>query len=281
MKTIATVDKLRAALKPNRQRSTVGLVPTMGNLHAGHTKLVQQARSECDVVVVTIFVNPLQFGESDDFVRYPRVFESDAKILRKEGTDLVFVPSVKVMYPQKKPTQLTRVKVAKLSDTLCGQSRKGHFQGVATVVCKLLNIVQPDRAYFGEKDWQQLLVIRTMVQDLNIPVEILAIPTVRGENGLALSSRNQYLSSCELEKASMLYSAMRKLRDGVLNSETDYTRLEEYAKQSLVEGGFEPEYVAVRDQETLQPPINAANRRIFAAAHLGSARLIDNLVIDD
>lgn len=261
-------------------KSIVGVVPTMGALHEGHLALVDAARSKCSVVVATIFVNPMQFGPNEDFENYPRVLEEDSKLLEQRGVDILFAPSVHEMYPTGKEDH-TIVMIPHLTDVLCGRNRPGHFDGVATVVSKLLNLVQPDIAFLGQKDWQQLTIIRAMVRDLDFPVEIEGVPTVRDERGLALSSRNNYLRSNEQAQAPLLYSVLTRLRDRVLRGRADYAKLESQAANSLANGGFTPDYVSVRESRTLRPAnSHSKDRRVFAAAQLGKARLIDNLAID-
>src|SRR5215471_16855917 len=207
VRAVHTVREVREFLE---DKKNVGLVPTMGALHAGHEKLIQTARPRCSVLVVSLFVNPLQFGPKEDYGRYPRSWEQDLEMCERNGVDVMFAPSVEEMYPI---PQLTSVDVARLTDRLCGEFRPGHFHGVATVVLKLLNIIQPKLAFFGEKDMQQLTVIRRMVADLNVPVTIIGVPTVREPDGLALSSRNKYLNSEERRAAPTLYRALREAAD--------------------------------------------------------------------
>ncbi len=254
----------------------VAFVPTMGNLHAGHLTLVKEAQQAADRTVVSIFVNPLQFGPSEDFDAYPRTLEQDRVLLEGEGTDLLFAPSVQAVYPHGEAAQ-TRVEVPGLSEILCGASRPGHFVGVATVVCKLFNMVQPDVALFGEKDFQQLLVIRRMTGDLCMPVEVRGVATVREADGLAMSSRNAYLTSDERARAPRLYQALlraaERLRQGAAAAEA-----ERLGAAELDAEGMECDYFSVRRAQDLGPP-SALDRDlvVLAAARLGRARLIDNL----
>lgn len=254
----------------------VAFVPTMGNLHAGHLTLIGEARARAPRVVASIFVNPMQFGPSEDLDAYPRTLERDRERLEAAGCDLLFAPSAATMYPRGSALQ-TRVEVPGISDMLCGASRPGHFRGVATVVCKLFNMVQPDIALFGEKDFQQLLVIRLMTEDLAMPVEIIGVPTVRESDGLAMSSRNGYLSASERACAPALYrvltSAKQALRDG-----TAAEAVEQAALVALRQAGLAPDYVQVRVADDLRPATPAdRDLVVLAAAYLGRARLIDNV----
>jgi pantoate--beta-alanine ligase len=254
----------------------IALVPTMGNLHRGHLELVRQARAQADRVIVSIFVNPLQFGPQEDFGAYPRTPDQDKRMLEAEGVDVLFAPMSGAVYPRGEAGQ-TRVEVPGISGVLCGASRPRHFAGVATVVCKLLNMVQPDLAVFGEKDFQQLLVIRRMTEDLNLPVEIWGVPIVREPDGLALSSRNAYLSTEERSRAPALYRALahagERLRVGMA-----VTRVERLAGAELGEAGFRLDYVSVRRAQDLEVARDGdRDLVVLAAVHLGRARLIDNL----
>lgn len=272
------VDALRMRIGQWRaDNETIGFVPTMGNLHDGHLDLVRRAKSQADRCVVSIFVNPMQFGPQEDFDRYPKTPEEDRRKLAEVGTDLLFMPSTKAIYPRDFARQ-TRVEVPELSDILCGASRPGHFVGVATVVCKLFNLVQPDLAVFGEKDFQQLLVIRRMVQDLAMPVRIVGAPTVRESDGLAKSSRNGYLSAEERKVAPALQKRLQLIAQAIMDGETDYDRLMVEGLEALWQSGFKPDYLSVRRAEDLQLPA-AADRElvIVSAAYLGETRLIDNL----
>lgn len=278
MQTARTVSELRARISAWKAAGEcVAFVPTMGNLHAGHIRLVERARELADRVVVSIFVNPAQFGPGEDFERYPRTEEADAAKLAAAGAHLVFLPSVEEMYPGGAQST-TIVEVPGVSDILCGEFRPGHFRGVATVVTRLFNMVQPDAAIFGEKDFQQLMVIRRMVRDLAFPVEIVGEPTMREADGLAMSSRNQYLSPEERAKAPFLYQLLTRTAERLKQGETDIAALEEDALTALKKNGFRPDYFAIRRAENLEK--SAAGDReqvILVAAHLGKARLIDNL----
>ncbi|MXZ43722.1 MAG: pantoate--beta-alanine ligase [Gammaproteobacteria bacterium] len=280
MKVVRTPNELRETLQSLRLDTTVGMVPTMGNLHEGHLALVRRARADCDAVVATIFVNPLQFGATEDLDSYPRSFEADCKVLDSLEVEILFSPTPETMYPHGQ-TEQTKTIVPKLGSSLCGERRTGHFDGVTTVVAKLFNLVQPDKAYFGEKDWQQLTIIRKMAADLNFQIEAIGVPTVRAEDNLALSSRNQYLSEEQRQLAPQLYQELCSVREAVRSGNTDYSYQEERAMHALRALGFRPDYVAIRDADSLNPPkANSNNRRVFGAAHLGQARLIDNIPID-
>lgn len=270
---------LRAALRGLRAGGgRVALVPTMGNLHAGHLELVRLAAGHADHVVVSIFVNPLQFGPDEDFDRYPRTLDADLEALAGLGQALqVFAPDTTVLYPDG-PELASQVQVGGLSEILCGASRPGHFTGVATVVLKLLNLVQPEVAVFGRKDYQQLQVIRRMVRDLDVPVCIEAGETVREADGLALSSRNRYLRAAERQQAPVLYRMLGDLAAAVQAGTDDLPVLEQAGRDALIAAGMRPDYVSIRCQQDLRVP--AAGDRdlvVLAAARLGETRLIDNL----
>jgi len=273
VRVVQSVKELRELL---RGRSSIGLVPTMGALHAGHEKLIQIARGENDLVVVSIFVNPLQFGPKEDFTRYPRTLDTDLEMCRRNNVDVVFAPSVEEMYPQ---TQLTSVEVERLDEHLCGKFRPGHFRGVATVVAKLFNIVQPHRAYFGEKDMQQLAIIRRFVADLNLPVSVVGVPTVREPDGLALSSRNKYLNAAERQAAPALYRALQVAADRIRAGERASAKVREVALQVLTESPLiRVEYFEIVDPDELQPVDTITGPvRIASAIWLGTTRLIDNV----
>jgi pantoate--beta-alanine ligase len=278
MQTIDSISQLREQIATwRRAGERIALVPTMGNLHAGHLELVNQAREQADRVVVSIFVNPLQFGAGEDFDSYPRTLEQDSAQLEQAGTDLLFAPNVEEVYPRPQEQQ-AKITVPRLSEILCGASRPGHFSGVATVVCKLFNMVQPDLALFGEKDFQQLLVIRHMVEDLCLPVEIRGVPTVREEDGLARSSRNGYLTPDERFRAPVLYRILCETAQVIQTGDRNFEGLEIAANERLVSAGFGPDYFSIRRASDLELP-EAGDRElvILAAAHLGRARLIDNL----
>jgi pantoate--beta-alanine ligase len=274
VKRIAELRRYVARMR--REDKVIGMVPTMGALHAGHAKLIAAARAECGAVVVTIFVNPTQFGPSEDFSRYPRPFEHDVGVCAREGADFIFAPDVAEMYPE---PSLTFVETPRIAEHLCGAFRPGHFRGVATVVTKLMNIVQPDRAYFGEKDFQQLAVIRRLVEDLNLPVTIVPVPTVRESDGLALSSRNVYLSPEERKAAALLAQALHAARLAAEAGETSAAALKATALATLALSPLiRVEYVEVVDAREIQPL--AAVRppwRIAAAIRIGATRLIDNV----
>ena len=250
----------------------------MGALHPGHEALIGGARRECGIVVVSIFVNPLQFGPNEDYARYPRTLEKDVEICRRQGTDVVFNPSPDEMYPL---PPLTFAQVTRVSEHLCGKFRPGHFRGVATVVLKLFNIVRPDRAYFGEKDMQQLAVIRRMVADLNIPVEIAAVPTVREPDGLAISSRNQHLNSAERKAAPVLYRALEEAVKRTRSGERDASKVREAAIAILEsEPLVRIEYLEIVDPTEIQPLSTISGPvRIAAAVWIGGTRLIDNVAL--
>lgn len=279
MITINEISELRAQVDIWRRGGNVAFVPTMGNLHAGHLSLVREARKLADRVVVSIFVNPMQFAEGEDFDKYPRTLERDSEMLEGEGTDLLFAPSVDVMYPKPQAEQ-TRVEVPGISDVLCGVCRPGHFVGVATVVCKLFNMVQPDVAVFGKKDFQQLMVIRRMVEDLAMPVRIVGAETLRESDGLAMSSRNGYLTSDERAIAPVLYRVLTGIATKLKEGDTNLAGLQSTAAQELLDSGLKPDYVAIRRARDLAEP-NDDDRDlvILAAAYLGKARLIDNLEV--
>jgi pantoate--beta-alanine ligase len=280
MKLVHTVKDLREQVaKWHRDGLTVGFVPTMGNLHDGHLALVEEAFRHADRVLVSIFVNPMQFGEGEDFDHYPRTLEEDRKALEAHDANLLFAPGVDEMYPRPQSEQ-TRVEVPGLSDILCGASRPGHFTGVATVVCKLFNMAQPDVAVFGEKDYQQLLVIRHMVRDLAMPVEIVSYPTVREPDGLAMSSRNAYLTEDQRSMAPKLHAMLEKTKVGLLQGHRDFTSLEAQAAELLANVGFDIDYFTIREAETLSAPSPDCNELVvLAAARLGRTRLIDNLPV--
>ena len=273
MRTVRTVAQLRAALPASGR---VGLVPTMGALHEGHVSLLQRARSECDFVVMSLFVNPAQFGPNEDLAAYPRDEARDARLAEAEGTDLLFAPAVEEVYP---PGFSTTVEVAGLTDVLCGARREGHFRGVTTVVAKLLNMVRPDVAYFGQKDAQQAVVIRRMARDLDMPVEIAVCPTVRESDGLALSSRNDYLSPEERQRALGLSRALRAAQQAVARGEIDAEAVLAAARAEL--GDLDPEYLELRSAEDLSPVERVNGSALLAvAARVGRARLIDNVVLE-
>jgi pantoate--beta-alanine ligase len=281
MRTVRAVAALREALAPERRAGrTIGLVPTMGSFHEGHLSLMRRARRDCDVVVVSLFVNPTQFAPSEDFVTYPRDEQHDAELAVAEGVDLLFVPALGEMYPDGFATTVT---VGGLGDVLDGDPGRrgpGHFAGVATIVTKLLNMVAPDVAYFGQKDAQQALVIRKLVRDLDIPVRIDVCPTVRDPDGLALSSRNAYLSSAERERALALSRALRAAESAVALGERDAAAVLRAARAELDRAGVEPDYLELRSMIDLAPVERVNGSTLLAvAARIGAARLIDNVIL--
>jgi pantoate--beta-alanine ligase len=274
MLVIHTIAELHARL---RGVTGIVLVPTMGNLHQGHLDLVRIARQHGQFVVVSLFVNPLQFGMNEDYSKYPRTLEQDCKKLEQCGTDVVFAPSERELYPQ--PQQVT-VELPPVANELCGAFRSGHFRGAATAVLKLLNIVQPRIAVFGKKDYQQLYLMRQMTAQLNLPVEIIGGETVRASDGLALSSRNQYLNVVERTEAVLLYQNLVEIRQAIVDSATDFLMLERQAREALSARGWRVDYVAIRSQANLaEPTAGECNLVILAAAWLGQTRLIDNLEV--
>ncbi len=281
MKTVHSVAELRDSLFLWRQSGEkIAFVPTMGDLHQGHLSLVREARQRATKVVASIFVNPLQFGPNEDFDAYPRVLEADSEKLAEEGVDLLFAPTVAEMYPNGREG-VVQVHVPKVSETLCGASRPGHFSGVATVVSKLFNMVQPDVALFGEKDFQQLLVIRKLTEDLCFSIEIVGVPTCREVDGLAMSSRNSYLNDAQRDLAPALYRELRKAKKQIESGGScDYKKLSDSACDSLRQSGFIPDYFDVRRASDLAEPTSEDKALvILAAAWLGKARLIDNIQI--
>ncbi|HDZ49330.1 hypothetical protein LCGC14_0184720 [marine sediment metagenome] len=278
MRTLREIDQLRSTLREHRQQGLrIALVPTMGNLHAGHLALVACARQRADIVVSSLFVNPMQFGPGEDLDGYPRTFNADQAQLTEAGCDVLFAPAVSALYPYGLDTQ-TRVHVPVVGEGLCGGSRPGHFDGVSTVVSMLFNLVQPDVACFGEKDYQQLAVIRKLVRDLHMPIEIIGVPIVRAADGLALSSRNGYLSSEERSKAPALFRTLCTLRDALERGEPIENLLQQ-GKVLLENAGFTPDYLELRDISLA--PVNSTTRNavLLAAAKLGPARLIDNITV--
>ncbi|MBS7843204.1 pantoate--beta-alanine ligase [Pseudomonas fluorescens] len=280
MVVVETVLALRAFLKRMRsENKKVALVATMGNLHEGHVALIDVAKRNADFVVASIFVNPLQFGPAEDLAKYPRTPEADQARLRDAGCDLVFLPSVSEVYPHGFESQ-TIVSVPTVSEGLCGAARPGHFDGMATVVNKLFNIVQPDVAVFGEKDYQQLTVIRSMVRSLNIPIEILGAPTIRAADGLALSSRNGYLSDQERAAAPILYQCINEMVLSLQNGQLHVERLLADNRKRLISAGFQLEYLEIRTARDLAVTSYIHGQLIIlVAAHLGKTRLIDNVMV--
>jgi pantoate--beta-alanine ligase len=287
MRTIDTVAELRRAMADVRRagagQATIGLVPTMGALHAGHLSLVERCRADCDVVVMSLFVNPTQFGPAEDLAAYPADMAADSALAAGAGVDVLFAPPVAEVYPDGFATTVT---IAGLTDGLCGGHRgPEHFAGVATVVTKLLNMVGPDVAYFGQKDAQQVAVIRRLVRDLDIPVRIEACPTVREPDGLAMSSRNAYLTPDDRARAVGLSAALRAAEAAVAAGERDPRELARVARRRLAEYAIEPEYVELVSPETLEPAGGGANDvdgpvLVAVAARVGRARLIDNTIVN-
>jgi len=276
VQAVHTVKDIRDALA---SAGTIGLVPTMGALHAGHEKLIETARRECDSLVVSIFVNPLQFGPSEDYARYPRTLPEDLEICRQHDVDFVFAPANDEMY---RTPQLTFIDVTRVSEHLCGKFRPGHFRAVATVVMKLFNIVRPDYAFFGEKDMQQLAVIRRMVADLNFPVRIVGVPTVRESDGLALSSRNKYLKPEERKAAPVLYGALQNAASRIASGEHDGAKVRQEALDQLAASPLiRVDYFEIVDPLELQPVTDIRGPvRIAGAIWLGTTRLIDNVTAE-
>mgnify|MGYP000005813896 FL=1 len=280
MKTYSSAAALRTAINSARRAGkTVAFVPTMGNLHEGHISLVRRASREADIVVVSIFVNPLQFSANEDLSTYPRTLAADKEKLFAEGVQFLFLPTVEEIYPEGMD-QHSKVSVPVVSEGHCGANRPGHFTGVSTVVTKLFNIVQPDTAVFGEKDFQQLSVIRKMVSDLCMPINIIGVATARAEDGLALSSRNGYLDEQQRQKAPVLHRVLQELREAIACGYDSYGELEAHARLALLEAGFEPDYVNICDARSLaEVRPETEEVVILAAAKLGSTRLIDNVTL--
>jgi len=280
MQVARTITEIRACVsQAHAAGQTVGLVPTMGALHVGHVSLIKAAAERCDLVVVSVFVNPTQFGPGEDFEKYPRPLEKDLAICEENGVDAVFAPSPGEMYPRQ---NLTWVTVEKVSDPLCGRFRPGHFRGVATVCMKLFNIVGADLAFFGQKDAQQVAVIRRMVADLNMPLEIVVCPTVREPDGLATSSRNQYLSPQERKDATVIHRALQRSAELIRAGEMDAARIVRQMGEMLRQvPALRIEYVSIVDAESLEDVQQVQGRALVAVAgRLGSTRLIDNIVVD-
>ncbi|MGH9503073.1 MAG: pantoate--beta-alanine ligase [Terriglobales bacterium] len=280
MKICATIDVMRAASRsqsnPGRR---LGLVPTMGALHEGHLSLVRAARAQCELVAASLFVNPLQFGPGEDLAKYPRDFDGDRALFEKEGVDFLFAPSVKEMYPAGAVTYVT---VEGLSDRLCGRSRPGHFRGVTTVVSKLFHIVEPDLAFFGQKDAAQIAIIRRMVRDLDFPVQIVTCPIVREADGLAMSSRNAYLDSQQRKSAPVLFRSLMEVQRRFDQGERIPAKLIEAGKRAIAEEpSLRLDYFEIVGPETLAPVDDLSQARLVAvAAFAGNARLIDNIVLN-
>lgn len=281
MKIIHSIQELRKELHMRRfDKERISFVPTMGNLHEGHISLIHKAAEKGDCVVASIFVNPLQFGANEDLESYPRTpAEDEAQLIETGCVDFLFRPRVEEIYPVGQENH-TVVEVPNISDVYCGASRPGHFRGVATVVCKLLNIVQPDFAIFGRKDYQQLMVIEKMVEDLCLPVKVIGAETARADDGLALSSRNGYLTPEERQCAPALYKALKEAKEAILTGQADFKGIQSRASHALEQAGFTPDYFDICNAKTLEPALRSDQELvILAAAHLGKARLIDNIVV--
>lgn len=281
MQTFADIAELREHITQlKREQRRIAFVPTMGNLHEGHLTLMRKAREHADVVIASIFVNPMQFERADDLNNYPRTLDDDLSKLTAEGVELVFTPTPEVMYPQGLDKQ-TFVEVPGISHMLEGASRPGHFRGVATIVCKLFNIVQPDIACFGEKDYQQLALIRQMVSDLAMNIDIIGVPTVREMDGLAMSSRNGYLTMDERQRAPVLAKTMRWISSAIRGGRDDYASIVEDANDQLRAAGLHPDEIFIRDARSLQAiTAETTHAVILMSAFLGKARLIDNQVLE-
>lgn len=278
MKIFHTINGLRAALQPLREAGKrIGFVPTMGNLHDAHLELIRTAQQHCDVVVCSIFVNALQFGLNEDWDKYPRTLEADIEKLQSAGCDLLFHPADTEMYPNGLDTQ-TRVVCSAMTSVLCGASRPGHFEGVTTVVTKLFNIVEPDEAVFGAKDYQQLAVIRRMVEDLCMNIRITAAPIHREPDGLAMSSRNSYITAGERPRVTVLFNALTSIADAIRQGEKDFSILERDGKQRIEQAGFRVDYLSVCNSKTLEPAaLDDREITILGAMYTSAARLIDNV----
>jgi pantoate--beta-alanine ligase len=280
MLAVKTINEVRQSVREAKKNGKrIGLVPTMGALHEGHLSLVRAAKSECDFVVVSVFVNPIQFGPNEDFEKYPRPIEKDLELCRQAGVDVVFHPEVKEMYPRE---LLTTVRVSKMTELLCGKSRPGHFQGVTTVVTKLFNIVGPDFAYFGQKDAQQALVLRRMAADLDVPITIRICPTVREESGLAKSSRNQYLNDAQRAQATCLSRSLRKAASLIKAGKRETSELIREMETIITTAGpCRIDYISVNDLETLEE-VSVVQKPVVIAlsVNIGPARLIDNIMVD-
>lgn len=281
MEIVNTIARMRQITEAERgQGRTIGLVPTMGALHEGHLELARRAKAECDVVVMSIFVNPIQFGPNEDFEKYPRTFEKDAAAASEKGVDFIFAPSVKEMYPGK---NFVYVDIELLGDRLCGASRPGHFRGVATVVAKLFNIAKPHRAYFGMKDAQQLRILRRMNEDLDFGIQIVAVPTVREKDGLALSSRNAYLSPDDRKRAVSLSKSLKLAESMVASGENDVRRITDSMKELIMSEAPEAyiDYIEIVDDDTMQPLGKIDGKALVAlAVRIGGTRLIDNVTVE-
>ncbi|MBC3766004.1 pantoate--beta-alanine ligase [Neptunicella marina] len=280
MQIISDIQPLREIRRQwQLEGKIIAFVPTMGNLHEGHLKLVKEARKQADIVVVSIFVNPMQFGANEDLAAYPRTLKQDCQALQELNVDLVFTPKAQDIYPRGLEQQ-TFVEVPGLSYMICGASRPGHFRGVATIVCKLFNMVQPNHAFFGEKDFQQVQVIKAMVTDLSMNLQVHSVPTARAEDGLALSSRNGYLSDEQRQLAPNIYRIMNLIADHIELGRRDYSALIEQYSAELEQLGFQTDYIDIRSASSLLPPgVEDSQLVILVAAFLGTTRLIDNMTV--
>ncbi len=274
MKIVTSVSEMQELSK---ELDEIGFVPTMGYLHEGHMSLIRKAKEQCESVVVSIFVNPTQFGPNEDFENYPKDFERDSKLCEDEGVDVIFAPSAEEMYDN----HLTTINIDKITNKLCGLSRPTHFSGVATVVMKLFNIVQPDRAYFGEKDYQQVSVVKKMVNDLNIPTKIVACPTLREADGLAMSSRNKYLTDVERKQAAVLYESLKMAEELIKGGEDDVHKLKFLVRNKIKEKpAAEIDYVEILNADTFEDIEKIEGNVLVAlAVKFGKARLIDNIIV--
>ncbi|MCL5878525.1 MAG: pantoate--beta-alanine ligase [Deltaproteobacteria bacterium] len=279
MKVIKTVHEMQAfSLSQRTGGKSIALVPTMGYLHDGHISLLSEARKHGDLLVMSLFVNPMQFGPQEDLAKYPRDFARDTMIAESAGTDIIFYPEAREMYPE--PFRTT-VYVSDLSDILCGKTRPGHFGGVTTVVAKLFNVILPHSAIFGEKDFQQLVILRRMVKDLNMPVEIIGMPIIREPDGLAMSSRNTYLSVDDRRRAISISKGLSNARDAFHKGVRDEKKLQEIVRSDIQSAGLRIDYVEVIDETTLQPVHELSHAaRIVVAAYAGNVRLIDNMALN-
>ncbi len=280
MITVSETEELRDNLGEWRSAGDhIALIPTMGNLHAGHLSLIELAREHAEKIVVSIFVNPTQFGDNEDFDDYPQTLDRDKRRLIRSGVDILFVPGVSTLYPFGVENS-TSVTVPVLSDEFCGEFRPGHFAGVSSVVTRLFGLVQPDVAVFGQKDYQQQLIIRRMTEDLNFPIRIVTGETVREKDGLALSSRNQYLTEEERATAPVIFKVLNSIGESLQSGKRNYDELQEEASKALADAGLTPDYVSIRRAENLAMPDRDCDELVvFVAATLGKARLIDNIVV--
>jgi pantoate--beta-alanine ligase len=279
MRVVREPDRMSSiSIRLKKRGKSIGFVPTMGYLHAGHVSLIKKAAAENDAVVLSIFVNPTQFSPREDYKRYPRDFKRDSALARKSGCDIIFYPDAKAIYPG---GYSTYVKVKGLSDIMCGISRPAHFEGVATICAKLFNIVRPDIAYFGQKDYQQAVIIKRMVKDLDMGFKVKMLPIVRERNGLAMSSRNRYLTPKQRESAAVLYQALRKARQFIKSGQKDASGIKKSTQQLILKRGFKIDYITIADPETLIQKERVDSSVVIAlAARLGKVRLIDNIVIN-